>query len=118
MLKENHIEPSKAPSAGMNTAKARKMDNLLSVAFSSGKVELPIAYVSSLKKQHLAGSHPIPWHTPVKLRYVHTTLLLRIANSVRHSQDCFACSHVLLVAWCLRAKAKLVPAASTMLAVI
>jgi hypothetical protein len=85
MLKDIKTEPSQPPSTRMNTAKARKMDNLLSVAFSSGKVELPVAHVSSLKKIHLAGNNPIPWNEPVKLRCVQTTLLHAQMSNIRHT---------------------------------
>lgn len=39
------------------SARARKMDNLLSVAFISGKEELPVRCVSPTKSRHLQGTY-------------------------------------------------------------
>lgn len=68
ILKDIKAAEQKPPSPRTETARARKMDNLCSVAFTSGKVELPVAQTSHRKLHHLAGNLPFPT-TPVQLRY-------------------------------------------------
>lgn len=65
VLKDIKAAKPKAPSPRIDSA--RKMDNLCSVAFTSGKVELPVAPVSCRKLHHLAGNLPFPT-APVQLR--------------------------------------------------
>lgn len=61
-------ELSMPTSPRIESARARKMDNLMSVAFTSGKVELPVAPVSSRKLHHLSGNLPFP-DEAIQLRY-------------------------------------------------
>lgn len=49
-------------SSGPGSARARKMDNLLSVAFTSGKEELPVRCVSPTKSRHLQGTYSFSCH--------------------------------------------------------
>lgn len=74
ILKEvKAAEASKAQCPRDQTARNRKMDNLMSVAFTSGKVEAPIPQVSKHKLQNLAGNLPFP-EEPVQLRYAESFL--------------------------------------------
>lgn len=66
MLKEIKASQALTPACAISTQ--RKRDNLLSVAFTSGEEELPVAAVSNYKKQHLSGNLPFP-DEPVQLRY-------------------------------------------------